>query len=110
MKRTLIPLLVLSGTGTVLFAACYVNGPARECPATVYHNGGTCNFIRGVIPWVSEAPPGVSGRTLPCATPPQCVYTCPHLGGEEVRYYTGAVVTSCGDPCTGVPSGGGGGN
>ena len=107
MKHVFLPLLALAGTATAVFAACYVNGPAKECPANVPHNGETCAYVRGVIPWVSNAPPGVSGRTLPCATPPQCEYICPSTG-KSVFYYTGAVVGSCGTPCVGTGTGGGG--
>ena len=101
MNRLLHPLLALMGTATALFAACYVNGPAKECPGTVFHSGGTCNYVGGIIPWTSPAPPGVSGRTQACPLPKQCVYNCPHLGGEQVKYYTGAVVSDCGNPCVG---------
>lgn len=101
MKGLIIPVMASVGTVMAVYAACYVNGLARECPATVYYGGGTCNYISGILPWASYAPPGVSGRTLPCPTDPQCKYDCPHLNGQTIKLYTGGVVGSCGDPCVG---------
>lgn len=99
MKRIFHWSLALVGSASALWAACYVNGPSRECPPTVPHNGMTCTFVSGQIPWVSPAPPNVSGWTQACATGPHCQYVCPN--GDMPTYYTGAVAGGCGVRCIG---------
>lgn len=99
MKRVFHLPLALAGATTAVFAACYVNGPARQCYATVPVNGMICINTGGVIPWISKAPPGASGRTQACVTGPHCRYDCP--SGQTFYFYTGAVVGGCGDPCVG---------
>lgn len=101
MKRLMSQIMVPVAMSAAGIAACWVNGPAKECEPTLPYQGGTCNYVHGLRPWISRAAPNVSGRddwyvpdTLWCA------YDCPHLQGKTVWAYTGAVTR--GNPCVGV--------